>query len=100
MTEYIGVHRGLGGPSRVHLEIGNTGTFHSSSGPIAETRESSPILGAVFKLQQMRNRIKEMLQKHQAALHDASASRASKQSGISLPHSAALLPQFIRVKQI
>ncbi len=62
------------------LAIGSTGTFYSSSGPIAEMRGTSPILGAVFKWPRMRNR--------KVALPDVSASRASKQSGISLPHSA------------
>ncbi len=50
-------------------------------------KETSPILGAVFKLQRMRKRKKQILQKREAALPDASTSRASK-SGISLPHSA------------
>ncbi len=86
VTECIGP-RGLGGPAIAILAIGNTGTFHSNSGPNAETKETSPILGAVFKLQRMRNRIKQILQKREAALPDVSASRASK-SGISLPHSA------------
>ncbi len=80
------------------LVIGNTGTFHSNCGPNAETKETSLILGAVFKLQRMRNSIKQILQKRQAALPDASTSCAST-SGISHPHSAALLPWFIRDKQ-
>ncbi len=62
---------------------GSTGTFHSSSGQIAKTRETSSILGAVFKLQRMRNRIKQILQKCEEVLPDSSASRASKQSEIS-----------------
>ncbi len=45
-------------------------------------RGGSPILGVVFKLQPIRNSIKQILQKREAALPDASASRASKQSGI------------------
>ncbi len=51
-------------------------------------KEICPILDTVFILQRMRNRIKQILQKH-----EASASCASKQNGISLPHSAALLPR-------
>ncbi len=81
VTECIGP-RGL---ALDRLAIGNTGTFHLRSGPIAETRESSPILGTVFKLQRMGNRIKQIPQKLEAVLPDASASRASKQSGISHP---------------
>ncbi len=81
------VHRAQG--SRDRLAIGNTGTFHSNSGPNAEGKETSLILGAVFKLQHMRNSIEQILQKHEAALPDASASHASKQSGINHPHSAA-----------
>ncbi len=46
------------------LAIGSTGTFHSNSVPIAETRESSSI-GVVFKLQRIRNCIKQILQKRQ-----------------------------------
>ncbi len=45
VTECTGP-RGLG--ARDRLAIGSTGTFHSSSGQIAETREISPILGAVL----------------------------------------------------
>ncbi len=95
------VHRaqGSGGARDRLLAIGNTGTFHSNSSPNAETKKTSPILGTVFKLQHMRNRIKQILQKRKAALPDASASRASKQCGISLLQSAALLPRFIRDKQ-
>ncbi len=47
VTECIGPS-GLGTRDRL-LAIGSTGTFYSSSGPIAEMRETSPILGAVFK---------------------------------------------------
>ncbi len=47
----------------------------------------------------MRNHIMQILQMREAALSDASARRASKQSGNSVPHSAALLPRFIRDKQ-
>ncbi len=89
VTECIGP-RGLGVPATL---------FHSNSWPNADTKETSPILGAVFKLQRMRNRIKQILQECEAALRDASASLASKQSRISLLHSAALLPRFIRDKQ-
>ncbi len=81
VTEYIG-SRGL-------LAIGSTGTFYSNSGPFAEMRETSLVLDAGFKIQRMRNRIKQILQKHEAALTDASASRASKQSGsitCTVPH--------------
>ncbi len=95
------VHRaqGSGGAHDRLLAIGNTGTFHSNSWPNAETKKTSPILGTVFKLQHMRNRIKQILQKCKAALPDASSSRASKQCGISLLQSAVLLPRFIRNKQ-
>ncbi len=96
VTECIGPS-GLG--ARDRLAIGNTRTFHSNSGPNTKMKETSPILGAVFKLQHMRNHIKQILQKCEAALPDASTSRASKQSGISFPHSAALLPRSIRDKQ-
>ncbi len=61
VTECIGP-RGLWGARDRLLAIGNTGTFHSNSGPNAETKSTSPILGAVFKLQRMRNRIKQILQ--------------------------------------
>ncbi len=98
VTECIGP-RGLRDPPHDSLAIGNTGTFYSSCGPIAKTRESSPILGAVFTLQLMRNRIMQILQMREAALSDASVSCASKMSGISVPHSSALLPRFIRDKQ-
>ncbi len=81
VTECIGP-RGL---ALDRLAIGNTGTFHLRSGPIAETRESSPILGTIFTLQRMGNRIKQIPQKLEAVLPDASASRTSKQSGISHP---------------
>ncbi len=52
---------GGGGGDRVHraqksggardrlLVIRSTGTIHSNSGPNTETKETSPILGAVFK---------------------------------------------------
>ncbi len=36
--------------------------------------KTSPILGAVFKLQRMRNRIEKIFQKREAALPDASSS--------------------------
>ncbi len=94
MTECIGP-RGLGGPRspghREHRDI--------PFGPIAEKRESSPILGAVFKLQRRRNRIKQILQKCEAALSDASSRQPRVKERDQSPHSAALLPRFIRDKQ-
>ncbi len=93
MTECIGP-RGLGGPRspghREHRDI--------PFGPIAEKRESSPILGSVFKLQRMRNR-KQILQKREAALPDASSRQPRVKERDESPHSAALLPRFIRDKQ-
>ncbi len=69
-----GVASGGGMDDRVHraqrsydrlLAIGSTGTFPSSSRPIAEMRVTSPILGAVLKLQSMQNHIKQILQKRE-----------------------------------
>ncbi len=50
---------------------------------LTETREISPILGTVFKLQRRRNHIKEMLQKREEAHPDQ-----SRAVSVSLPHSA------------
>ncbi len=58
------------------LAIGSTGTFHSNSGPNAEMKATSPILGAVFKLQRMRNRIKQILQMREVMHPPAAHQRA------------------------
>ncbi len=76
VTECIGP-RGRGARDR-RLAFGNTGRFHSKSGPIAETKKTSPILGAVFKLQRIQNRIKQIMRWRTCA---------------------ALLPRLIRDKQ-
>ncbi len=66
-----GVASGGGMDDRVHRAQRSVGpaivywTFPSSSGPIAELRVTSPILGAVLKLQNMQNHIKQILQKHE-----------------------------------
>ncbi len=64
-TDSQGHRWGGGGGGDRLLAIGSTSTFPSSSGPIAEMRVTSPILGAVLKLQSMQNHIKQILQKHE-----------------------------------
>ncbi len=68
--------RGLGGGPRSpgHREHRD---IHSSSGPIAETRET---FRAVFKLQRMWNPIKQILQKCEAALPESMHPPAACQS--------------------
>ncbi len=92
------VHRaqGSGGPTIAYWPLGTPG--HSIQIVGRTPKETSLILGTVVKLQHMRNCIKQILEKGIAALPDASASRAAKQSGISLLHSTTLLPRFIRDK--
>ncbi len=85
VTECIGP-RGLGGPPRDRLAIRNTG----NSGLIAETRESSPILGAVFKLQRMRSCINTPKAR-------SSAPRCIRQPRVKAERDQS--PLFIRVKQ-
>ncbi len=59
-------------------------------GPNTKTKETSRILGAVFKLQRMRNRIKQILQTREAALPmHPPATRQSRAESVTAQHHAS-----------